>query len=85
MAIVKFNKRYDDYELDRIVEADEEVEMTVKRADEIVKNITVAAGKDEKLAEYADFSYERLDEQDKKEEVKPDKKEEVKKDDEADK
>lgn len=77
MAIVKFNKRYDDYELDRIVEADEEVEMTVKRADEIVKNITAAAGKDEKIAEYADFSYEKLDEQDKKEEVK--------KDDEADK
>ena len=52
MAKVKFNKTYKDLELDRIVKADEEVEMTLKRADELVETISKKA---------SDFNYERLD------------------------
>ncbi len=61
MAKVKFNKTYKDLELDRIVKADEEVEMTLKRADELVETISKQA---------SDFNYKRLD---KPETVKEDK------------
>lgn len=53
MALVKFNQKYRDLELGRIVEADEEIEMTLKRADELVETIN---------KQVEGFSYERLDE-----------------------
>lgn len=54
MAEFKFNKPYKDKELDRLVNTNERVEMTIKRADEIVKTVRQAKG-------YEDFEYERLD------------------------
>lgn len=64
MALVKFNKSYQDHELERKVEANEEVEMTVKRADELVKVIRSQAYMHKG---YDDFDYERLDKGDEKE------------------
>lgn len=58
MAVFKFNKDYKDKELNRLVKANEPVEMTVKRADEVVKNIRSQA---DKYKDYADFDYERID------------------------
>lgn len=58
MAVFKFNKDYKDKELNRLVKANEPVEMTVKRADEVVKNIREQA---DKFKDYADFDYERID------------------------
>lgn len=54
MALFKFSHRYKDKELKRSVEADEPVEMTIKRADEIVDTVRKVKG-------YEDFHYERLD------------------------
>nr|WP_289038274.1 hypothetical protein [uncultured Allobacillus sp.] len=70
MAKVKFNKVYHDKELGRKVEADEPVEMTLERADEVVKNI-----RDQKVKGYGEFNYERLDKQEEKQDSKKDKKE----------
>lgn len=67
MALFKFNKPYQDYELDKEVAAGEEVEMTIKRADEVVKGIKVQAEKNIALEDYKDFAYTRLDEPEKKE------------------
>ncbi|MTD30164.1 hypothetical protein [Planomicrobium sp. YIM 101495] len=58
MAEFKFNRNYRDKELKREVKAEELVEMTVKRADEVVKNIKAQSAT---YKEYADFGYERLD------------------------
>lgn len=54
MAEFKFNKPYKDKELDRLVNANEKVKMTIKRADEIVETVRQSKG-------YEDFHYERLD------------------------
>lgn len=54
MALFKFSHRYKDKELKRPVEANEPVEMTIKRADEIVGTV-------QKVKGYEDFNYERLD------------------------
>lgn len=54
MAQVKFNKTYKDLEKDKIIEAGEEVEMTLKRADEVVNKLKDEEG-------YEGFEYERLD------------------------
>lgn len=59
MVVVKFNKNYRDKELKQEVKAGEEVEMTLKRADEVVKNIRSQSGV---YKEYTDFSYERVEE-----------------------
>lgn len=58
MAVFKFNKDYRDKELGRAVKANEPVEMTVERADEVVKNIREQSGKHKG---YENFSYERVD------------------------
>lgn len=58
MAKFKFNKDYRDKELKREVRANEPVEMTIKRADEVVKNIR---DQSTNFEGYEDFSYERLD------------------------
>ncbi|WP_203334354.1 hypothetical protein [Planococcus beigongshangi] len=58
MAVFKFNRNYRDKELKQEVKAGEEVEMTIKRADEVVKNIRSQSGV---YKEYEDFGYERLD------------------------
>lgn len=58
MAVFKFNKNYRDKELKREVKAGEEVEMTIKRADEVVKNIRDQV---DKFKDYANFGYERID------------------------
>lgn len=55
MAKVKFNKPYKDKELNKSIDKDEEVDMTLKRADEIVKTIKG------KFEGYDAFDYERLD------------------------
>lgn len=65
MAEFMFNKDYRDRELKRVVKANEPVEMTVKRADEVVKNIA-----DQKVKGYEKFNYERLDKEKQKEEGK---------------
>lgn len=64
MAVVKFNKNYRDKELKREVKANEPVEMTVKRADQVVKNIRKQS---DKFKGYEDFGYERVDKEDKEE------------------
>lgn len=65
MATFKFNKDYRDKELKRDVKANENVEMTVKRADEVVKNIRKQS---DKFKGYEDFAYERVDKEEKQEE-----------------
>ena len=55
MALLKFNKLYRDKELGRIVEADEEIDITLKRADEIVEKIKG------NYPDYDEFKYERVD------------------------
>ena len=67
MAEVKFNKKYRDKELKREVEADEPIEMTVTRADEIVKTI-----RSKNIKGYENFGYERLDKEEPKEKKKGD-------------
>ena len=67
MVKVKFNKSYRDKELGRKVPADEPVEMTLKRADEIVKTIKSSN------EHYKDFKYERLDKPDEKDDKTEDK------------
>lgn len=52
MAIVRFNRTFTDLELNRRVKAGEKVEMTLKRADELVDTISKKA---------PEFNYERLD------------------------
>ncbi|GAB3801621.1 hypothetical protein [Virgibacillus kimchii] len=64
MAVFKFNKNYRDKELKREVQANEPVEMTVKRADEVVKNIR---NQSDKFKGYEGFGYERVDKEDKEE------------------
>lgn len=71
MVMVKFNKDYKDIEIGH-VKADTPVEMTLKRADEAVKNVRAQA---DKFKGYEDFDYERTDlEEVRKEVVKTDKK-----------
>lgn len=71
--MVKFNKDYKDIVLKRDVKANEEVEMTVKRADELVETIRAQS---KKFKGYEDFDYERTD-QDVKEVENEDVKKEV--------
>lgn len=58
MAVFKFNKNYRDKQLKRTVKADEPVGMTIKRADEVVKNIRKQSNR---FKGYEDFNYERID------------------------
>lgn len=61
MAEFTFNRPYKDLKLKRVVKANEPVEMTIKRADEVVEKVRKQAEKEERFAEYKDFAYERLD------------------------
>lgn len=61
MAVVKFNKDYKDNELKRLVRAGEEVDMTIKRADDIVKNIKNQSNANRTYKDYKDFGYERVE------------------------
>lgn len=67
MVMVKFNKDYKDKELKKEVKANEEVEMTLKRANELVENIRAQSNK---FKGYEDFNYERTDQEDKEAEEK---------------
>lgn len=58
MVLVKFNKEYKDVEIG-LVKANTPVEMTLKRADEAVKNIRAQS---DKFEGYDDFNYERVEE-----------------------
>lgn len=69
MAEFKFNKDYKDRELKRTIKANEPVEMTIKRADEVIENI-----RSQNFKGYEDFEYERIDNKETKEK-KTDKKE----------
>lgn len=69
MAKVKFNNVYRDSKLNRLVKANEPIEMTLERADEVVEII-----KSKKVKGYENFNYERVEEQ-KKEKKSPKKKE----------
>lgn len=72
MVMVKFNKDYKDKELKKVVKANEEIEMTVKRANELVETIRAQS---DKFKGYEDFDYERTDlEEVQKEVIKTDKK-----------
>lgn len=82
MAEVKFNKNYKDLELDKLVKAGEPVEMTVKRADEIVSKVKAQS---DRFKGYEDFAYERLDKADDKTDGKTDDKTDGKTDDKTDK
>lgn len=55
MALLKFNNNYKDKELGRVVKADEEIDITLKRADEIVKKLKG------NYKGYDNFDYERVD------------------------
>lgn len=61
MAKVKFSHDYEDYELERKVKAKEPVDMTLRRADEIVKNIRGQALNYPNKG-YEQFNYERVEE-----------------------
>lgn len=73
MVLVKFNNNYRDKELKREIKANEPVEMTLARADEVVKNITEQA---EKFPGHKNFKYDRVDKEEDVKKVKDDKKEE---------
>lgn len=74
MAKFTFNKNYKDLELKRGVKAGEEVEMTIKRADEVVKTVKEKAKKEARFKAYKDFEYTRLDEPGNKDDDSKDKK-----------
>mgnify|MGYP001463910572 CR=1 FL=1 len=61
MAVVKFNRDYRDIELKRLVRAGEEVDMTIKRADSIVKSIKNQSTTNKIYKDYKDFNYKRVD------------------------
>lgn len=61
MAKVKFSHDYEDYELERKVKAKEPVDMTLKRADEIVEKIRGQALNHPNKG-YEQFGYERVEE-----------------------
>lgn len=68
MAKFKFNKDYKDRELKRVVKTNEPVEMTIKRADQVIENIRSQSNV---FKGYEDFDYERIDnKEDKKDEKK---------------
>lgn len=70
--MVKFNKGYKDNQLKRNVKANEPVEMTLKRADELVETIRAQS---KRFKGYENFNYERTDQEEvQKEVVKTDKK-----------
>lgn len=56
MALVKFNKEFKNKETNEIVEANQEIDITLKRADEIVENIHKQT---RKFPKYKNFGYER--------------------------
>lgn len=56
MALVKFNKDFTNKDNDEIVHAQQVIEMTLKRADEVVENIKG------KHKGYEQFGYERVEE-----------------------
>lgn len=62
MVLVAFNNKFINKDTNKIVEANTPIEMTVKRADEIVKNIKGVR------KEYQDFGYERVEKSDGKNE-----------------
>lgn len=57
MALVKFNKEFKNKETNEIIEANQEVDITLKRADEIVENIRKQT---RKFPKYKNFGYERV-------------------------
>lgn len=61
MAEFIFNKPYNDLEKKRVVKANEPIEMTIKRADEVVEKVRKQAKEVKRFAEYANFNYDRLD------------------------
>lgn len=60
---MKFNKNFKDKETGKLVEANKPVEVTLKRADEIVENIKKQADSDKRFGGWKDFSYERVEEE----------------------
>lgn len=64
MAKLQFNKKFRDKETNKVIQANKPIDMTLTRADEVVKNIKG------KHKGYEDFSYERLDVEEKEEAVK---------------
>ena len=55
MVLVAFNKKFINKDTNNIVEANEPIEMTKKRADEVVNTIKGSR------EDYEDFSYERAE------------------------
>lgn len=66
MAQFRFNKPFKDKEQERDVKANEVVEMTIKRADEIVENVKKQAKENDRFKDWLDFSYERVDNKEEK-------------------
>lgn len=61
MAKLQFNNKFRDKKTNKVVQANEPIEMTLTRADEVVKNIKG------KHKGYEEFGYERLDVEEKEE------------------
>lgn len=56
----KFNRDYTDLKLDRDIKAEEVVEMTQTRADEIVESIHKQASENPLYVDYKDFAFEKV-------------------------
>ena len=63
MVLMKFNKDFKDKETGKLVEANKPVEVTLKRADEIVANITKLTETETRFKAWEGFSYERVEEE----------------------
>lgn len=65
MVLMTFNRSFRDNETGKLVDANKPVDITLKRADEIVENITKLAETETRFKAWEGFKYERV-----KEEVK---------------
>ena len=65
MVLMKFNKDFKNKDDGKLIKANTPVDVTLKRADEIVENINKLAETDTRFKAWEGFNYERV-----KEEVK---------------
>lgn len=62
MVLMKFNKDFKNKDDGKLIKANTPVDITLKRADEIVKNITNQAKTKTHFKDWQGFSYERVEE-----------------------
>lgn len=59
MAEIRFTHQFVNLDNNKVIKADELVDITIKRADEIVKNVRQKAKEDPNYSRFAEFNYIR--------------------------